>query len=167
MIDIVASAIDHLCVAFERGGYNPTPIIDIGVLVAIADGVIDEKERAVLRDVFQTLLETKLSGDVVDHLVTASVQVAKEAGVESRARLIAEILRDCDAAEQGLLVALAIAYASAGFSAEERVVVERIADFTGVPRPRLEELITRVRERAEGDPISVRTLLGANARARA
>lgn len=159
MLDIVGTAIDHLCFAFERGGYNPTPIIDLGVLVAIADGRIDEKERAVLRDVFQTLLETKLSAVVVDHLVTASVQVANEAGAESRARLIAQILRDCDAAEAGLLVALAIAYASAGFSSAERKVVERIADFARVPRPRLEELIARVSGSAEGDPMSVRTLL--------
>lgn len=163
MIDIVGAAIDHLCYAFERGGYNPTPIIDLGVLVAIADGVVDEKERAVLRDVFQTLLETKLSGDVVDHLVTACVQVVEAAGAESRARLIAEILRDCDAVEPGILVALAIAYASAGFSVEERVVIERIADFAGVPRSRLEELIARVSARAEGDPSSVRSLLSTGA----
>lgn len=159
MIDIVAAAIDHLCLAFERGGYNPTPIIDLGVLVANADGVVDERERAILRDVFQALLETKLSGDVVDHLVTASVQVAHAAGVESRARLIAEILRDCDAVEQGLLVALVIAYASAGFSDAERIVIERIADAAKLPRPRLEALIARVRARAEGDPISTRALL--------
>jgi tellurite resistance protein len=160
MLDIVGAAIDHLCLAFERGGYNPTPIIDLGVLIAIADGVVDEKERAVLRDVFQTLLETQLTADVVDHLVTASVEVVQAAGTESRARLIAEILHDCDAVEPGLLVALAIAYASAGFSEEERVVIERIADCAGVSRGRLDELIERVRTGAEGnDPMSVRTLL--------
>ena len=41
---------------------------------------------------------------------------------------IAEILVDCDAVEPGIVVALAIAYASEGFSQAERVVVERIAD---------------------------------------
>ncbi|HVH45222.1 MAG TPA: TerB family tellurite resistance protein [Labilithrix sp.] len=163
MIEIVAAAIDQLCVAFERGGYNPTPIIDLGVLVVIADGVVDDKERAVLRDVFQTLLETKLTPEVVDHLVTASVQVVEAAGAESRARLIAEILRDCDAVEPGILVALAVAYASDGFSKEERVVIERIADFAEVPRGRLEELIARVRARADGDPMSIRTLLSTGA----
>lgn len=163
MRDIVAAAIDQLCLAFERGGYNPTPIIDLGVLVVIADGVVDEKEREVLLDVFQTLLDTKLSPEVVDHLVTASVQVVEAAGAESRARLIAEILLDCDAVEPGILVALAVAYASEGLSKEERVVVERIADAAELPRSRLEQLIKRVHARAAGgDPMSVRSLLAAS-----
>ena len=163
MRDIVAAAIDQLCLAFERGGYNPTPIIDLGVLVVIADGVVDEKEREVLLDVFQTLLDTKLSPEVVDNLVTASVQVVEAAGAESRARLIAEILLDCDAVEPGILVALAVAYASEGLSKEERVVVERIADAAELPRSRLEQLIKRVHARAAGgDPMSVRSLLAAS-----
>ncbi|MBX3207014.1 MAG: TerB family tellurite resistance protein [Labilithrix sp.] len=162
MRDIVAAAIDQLCVAFERGGYNPTPIIDLGVLVVIADGVVDDKEREVLLDLFQTLLDTKLSPEVVDHLVTASVQVVEAAGAESRARLIAEILLDCDAVEPGILVALAVAYASEGLSKEERVVIERIADAAELPRARLDQLISRVRLRADGgDPMSVRSLLAA------
>jgi tellurite resistance protein len=161
IFEIVAPAIDELCYAFERGGYNPTPIIDIGVLVVSADGVVDPKEREVLLDVFQTLLDTKLSAEVVDHLVTASLQVIEAAGAESRARLISEILLDCDAVEPGILVALAVAYASEGLSKEERVVIERIADHGGLARTRLEELIAKVSARADGDPMSVRTLLAA------
>jgi tellurite resistance protein len=160
MRDIVVSAIDHLCTAFDKGGYNPTPIIDLGVLVVIADGVVDDQEREVLLDLFQTLLDTTLSADIVDHLVTASMQVAKEAGLEARTRLIAEILLDCDAVEPGVLVALAVAFASEGLSKEERSVIERIADAAELPRSRLDALIERMRARAEGgDPMSVRSLL--------
>jgi tellurite resistance protein len=162
MRDIVTAAIDKLSTAFERGGYNPTPIIDLGVLVVIADGVVDDKERAILLDVFQTLLGTKLSPEVVDHLVTASMEVVEAAGAESRARLIAQILLDCDAVEPGILVALAVAHASEGLSKEERVVIERIADAAEMPRARLEVLIERMRLRTEGgDPISVRQSLSA------
>lgn len=165
MRNIVDPAIDELCLAFERGGYNPTPIIDLGVLVVIADGTVDDKERAVLLDLFQKLLETKLSPEVVDHLVTASVQVVEAAGAEARARLIAEILYDCDAAEAGLVVALAVAYASDGFSAPERIVIERIADAADVPRERLEELIAKVHAHTDGgDPMSIRTLLSSGSR---
>jgi tellurite resistance protein len=162
MRDTVAVAIDQLCAAFERHGYNPTPIIDLGVLVASADGVIDDKERAVLLDLFQTLLDAKLSAEVVDHLVTSCAQIIEAAGAESRARLVAEILHDCDAVEPGLLVAIAIAYASEGMSADERVVIERIADAARLPRARLEEIITRMRSVAEGAPISVRSVLAAS-----
>lgn len=161
MRDIVETAIDQLCGAFDRHGYNPTPIIDLGVLVVNADGTVDEKEREVLLDLFQTLLDTKLSAEVVDHLVTASVQVAEAAGAESRAKLIAAILRDCDAVEPGILVALAVAHASEGFSKDERVVIERIADAAELPRTRLEELIAKVTAHANGDPVSMRSLLAA------
>jgi tellurite resistance protein len=161
MRELVAAAIDQLCGAFDRHGYNPTPIIDLGVLVVNADGVVDQKEREVLLDMFQTLLDAKLSAEVVDHLVTACLQIIEAAGAESRARLIAEILVDCDAVEPGILVALAVAYASEGLSQEERVVVERIADAAGLPRPRLEQLIAKVSARADGNPISVRSLLAA------
>lgn len=162
MRDIVGPAIDELCLAFERHGYNPTPIIDLGVLIVNADGVVDEKERAVLLDMFQTLLDTKMSPELVDHLVTASLEVNRAAGTDARARLIAEILVDCHAVEAGLLVALAVAYASEGLSSEERSVIERIADAGRLPRKRLEKLISRVHARADGsDPVSVRSLLNA------
>jgi tellurite resistance protein len=165
MRTIVVTAIDQLCAAFDKGGYNPTPIIDLGVLVVIADGGVDEKERAVLLDLFQTLLGTTLSPEVVDHLVTASMAVAKEAGMESRTRLIAEILLDCDAVEPGVLVALAVALASEGLSKHERVVVERLADAAELPRARLEALIARLKESGDADPISVRNLLRPDANA--
>lgn len=159
MRGIVVSAIDQLCYSFERHGYNPTPIIDLGVLIVSADGTVDDKEREVLLDLFQTLLDATLSAEVVDHLVTASLEVAEAAGAASRARLIAQILVDCDAVEPGLVVALAVAHASAGFTSAERVVVERIADGAGLPRTRLEELVAKVGETLAGDPVSIRSLL--------
>ena len=160
MRDIVEPAIEELCQAFERGGYNPTPIIDLGVLVAAADGEIDEKERDLLLDVFETLLETKLTREVVDHLVTASWDVIQQAGSEARERLVAAILADCDAIEPGILVALAVAFASEGFSKSERAVVERIAHEAGLADDRLEALVKDVQKRSDGDPISVRLSLG-------
>ena len=156
MREIIAGAIDELCTAFDRGGYNPTPIIDIGVLVASADGKVDEREREMLLDVFQTLLDTTLTPEVVDNLVTASLEVIVAAGAESRARLVASILRDCDAVEPGVRVALALSYASQGLSKAERTVVERIADAGGLSPARLAELTKEVAEYSDGDPISVR-----------
>ena len=156
MRQLLAAAIDQLCEAFERGGYNPTPIIDLGVLIASVDGKVDHLEREMLFDVFQTLLNTTLTAEVVDHLVTASLEVIDAAGAESRARLVAQILHDCDAGEPGLRIALAVAFASQGLTSAERAVVERLADGAGVSRARLAELIEEIRARVDGDPISVR-----------
>lgn len=159
LLETVSPAIDQLCDAFDRGGYNPTPIIDLGVLVAYADGKIDDKEHAMLSDVFGTLLGTTLNGEVVDALVTASVDVIKQAGAEERARLVGTILRDCDAGEPGLVVALAVAFASEGLSKNEQLVVDRIAEASGVSKNKLEELTKKVRTISDRDPVSVRNLL--------
>jgi tellurite resistance protein len=160
MQEIIGPAIEELCTAFERNGYGPTPVIDLGVLVANADGTVDEHEREVLLQIFQTLLETKLSPEVVDALVTASVEVIKAAGDEPRARLVAAILGDCDAVEAGLRVALAIAFASEGLSDAERVVIDRIASAAGVTKARVEELVAEVRRYTDAEgPISARRSL--------
>jgi len=159
LLDVVGPAIDQLCDAFDRHGYNPTPIIDLGVLVANADGTIDDKERGMLNDIFATLLGTTLTGDVVDALVTASVEVIRAAGDESRARLVGTILDDCDAAEPGLVVAIAVAFASEGLSADEQRVVDRIAEAAGVTKEKLAEITSRVRAKSDRDPQSVRNLL--------
>jgi tellurite resistance protein len=159
MHEIIAPAIEELCVAFDRGGYNPTPVIDLGVLVANADGTIDEHERALLFELFQTLLETKLTPEVVDVLITASAEVMELAGAEPRARMVAAILRDCDAVEPGLRVALAVAFASAGLSSAERIVIDRIAEAAGAPKARVEELIDEVRKLSGDGPSDARMSL--------
>jgi tellurite resistance protein len=143
--ELVENAISDLCDRFGEGGYHPTPIIDLGLLVARADGQVDASEREMLREIFEELLGTELSLDVVDHLIRASLEVIDAAGVEPRARLVAQILCDCDAVEQGLLVAIAIAFASEGLSASERSLLEGIARQAEFPLDRLEQLIARVK----------------------
>jgi tellurite resistance protein len=167
LLDIVGPAIEKLCTAFDRGGYNPTPIIDLGVLVASADGTVDDRERGMLFDIFTTLLGTTLNSEVVDALVTASVEIIQQAGAEPRARLVGTILHDCDAGEDGLVVALAVAFASEGLSAAEQKVVDRIADAAGVSRVRLGELTKQVRKFSDGDPVSVRNILASGSHAKA
>lgn len=160
MQTIIVPAVEELCAAFERGGYNPTPVIDLGVLVASAEGSVGEPERALLSEVFQALLQTALSPEVVDALISASVEVTKAAGAGPRTRLVAAILQDCDAAEAGLRVALAVAFASEGLSTAERAVIDRIADLADVPRSRVDELSDEVKKHAGDDgPASARQSL--------
>ncbi len=156
MRKIIANAVDELCSAFERHGYNPTPVIDIGVLIASADGKVDKDEREMLLDVFQTLLDTTLTAEVVDNLITASLEVIEAAGVEPRARLVGSILKDCDAVEAGVRVALALAHASHGLTKDERIAVERIATAGGLSAQRIAELTEEVGKHADADPVSVR-----------
>lgn len=148
MRELVENAIQELCDAFEKNGYNPTPIIDLGVLVAAADGTVDANERVVLNDLFQSLLDTKLTPEVVDALVTASFEVIQAAGAEARTRLVAEILLDCDAVEPGMIVALAVAFANEGLTAAEKKAVARIAAAADFSSDRLDALTKKVRAQA-------------------
>jgi tellurite resistance protein len=158
MRELVDEAIVDLCEKFEKGGYMPSPLLDLGVLVASADGKVDEKERETLAEIFQSLLETKLSADIVGHLIAASLEVIEEAGVEPRARLVGEILRDCDAVRPGLLVATAVALASEGLSASERRVIDAIARAGGIEEAEVEEVVRELSEvaPAERGPDSLR-----------
>jgi tellurite resistance protein len=159
---IVDKAIERMCGAFEKNGYNPTPIIDLGVLVANADGTVDAQERAMLSDIFQTLLDTKITSEVVDHLITASIEVIQAAGTGPRIRLVGAILKDCEAAADGLTLALAVAFASEGLSEKERQIVDGLAEAAGLEKDRLKELIAKVSQHAEDGPTSVRNSLISN-----
>ncbi len=158
---LVDDAIGVLCTRFEHGGYNPTPIVDLGVLVARADGKVDVAEKKALRDVFEALLDERLSGEVVEHLIAASLEVIEMAGVEPRARLVAEILKDCDAVEQGIVLALGIAFASEGLSKSERAVIDLIADAAGLSPERVDALAAQVKSKLpeDGSPVSARDSL--------
>lgn len=142
---IVQEAIETLIKQFEHGDYNPTPIIDLGVLVASADGPADDDELETLRHIFQTLFGATLSKDMVGFLIAASLEVLQAAGIDSRVRLLAEILKDCDAVKPGITVALAVAYSSEGLSAAERGVIDAVARAAALSASELDALVESVR----------------------
>ena len=142
----VTEAVEVLCARFEAGDYNPTPLIDIGALIANADGVVDDEEIDTLRRILQPMLGQEIEAEIVGFLIDASIRVIQADGVDARARLVAEILLDCDAVEQGVKVALGVAFASNGFSDAERAVIEKLARAASFPEARLNEMIAKTRE---------------------
>jgi tellurite resistance protein len=142
---MVLKSVDELVARLDAGDYNPTPVLDLGVLVAHADGVVDAKELDALRSIFEPLLGAKLDREVVGFLVDAAVQVIESAGIAPRIRVLSEILLDCDAAEPALVVALAVAFASEGLSEVERATVASLAKATDVSDARLGEIVEQVR----------------------
>lgn len=142
---LVMDAIDTLCVRFEMGDYNPTPIIDLGVLVAYADGAVDAAEVEALGSIIGALLGARMDSELVGFMAQASIDVANQAGTASRARVVAEILMDCDAVEEGLIVALAVAFASEGLKTSERALIASIASAAEYDAGKLDALIERVR----------------------
>jgi tellurite resistance protein len=141
---IVRKATETLLARFEEHGYNPTPLIDLGVIIAAADGEIAERELKALRSVVGTLLGEKLKPEVVAHLVQASYEVLKQAGTEPRVRLVAEILKDVGAVEPGFVVAIAVGYADRGVNAAERKTLATLASAAGLDDARVDELVKQV-----------------------
>ena len=149
---MLSEAVESLCARFDEGGYSPTPVIDLGVLVAHADGEIDDSEFETLCQVFDRAFGAHMPTELVRHLVDASIEVLRSAGAEPRTRLIAEILEDCGAVEEGMVVALAVAFASQGVSDPERAVIDRIARIAGLESSRVTALVDRVRKSVETQP---------------
>ncbi|GAC1574032.1 MAG: hypothetical protein NVS3B20_24560 [Polyangiales bacterium] len=137
-------AVAALCVRFDKADYNPTPIIALGTLVANADGKIDDDARETLSGLLEELFDEELSAELVEFLIQASLDVIAAAGADARARLIGEILVDCDAVEEGLTVALAVAHASHGLSKAERAVIASIGRVGKVDEARLTVLDAQV-----------------------
>jgi tellurite resistance protein len=138
-------SLQTLVARLEKNDYGVTPIVDLGTMVANADGTIDPEEIDVLRYLFQESLGTRLSPQMVEHLITSSLEATARTDAAQRAKLVTEILLDCDAVEEGLTVALAVAFASEGLSPSEQSLIASIAARAGVSPPRLEALVAQVK----------------------
>ncbi|CAN95418.1 tellurite resistance TerB family protein [Sorangium sp. So ce726] len=143
--ELVQQAAGLLRARFDLNEYNPTPIVDLGALVANADGTVDAEEIDALRQLIEPMLGAQLNVELVRYLIEASLKVIAAAGVEPRVRLLAEILMDCDAVEEGIIIALAVAHASEGISDAERAVIESLARAAELPARRLDQLNEQVR----------------------
>lgn len=142
---LLKDTVDVLIERLAAMEYYPTPIIDLGVLIAQSDGRIEPDELYLLRELFGELLGTKLRGRLAQHLVEASLEVTKMAGAEARIRVLAEILTDCQAVEEGLIVAASIATVDE-MSPKERRLLEQLAAACRAPSGMLEAVIERVQK---------------------
>ncbi|MBL8609670.1 MAG: hypothetical protein JNL38_20225 [Myxococcales bacterium] len=154
----VKEALKTILQRFEEHEFAPMPIVDLGVMIAQADGKFDAAEALALTSLVGRLLGAEMSVDIVELLFKASSEVLELAGFESRARLLGEVLRDCDAVEPAFVVAVELALsterspdslrlvkaakpAPRRIRDPERRVLEQLADAAGLPRSRLEALL--------------------------
>lgn len=137
--------IDEVLTHFEKGDSGYATIIDLAVLIAMADGKIDAIEMAALTESVEAIVGARLVPSVAKHLVTQSRADVREKGVEASAKSIGEILAKHGAAEDGLLFGLAVAWASEGLAPAERERLEAVARAAGVSAERFAELSEAVR----------------------
>jgi tellurite resistance protein len=141
---MIQEAARTLRARFDLHEYNPTPIVDLGALVANADGSVEPEEIEALGQLLEPMLGAELDAELVGYLVEASLRVIAAAGIQPRVRVIAEILKDCNAVEEGILIALSVAYAKEGISSAERSLIESLARAADLPSARLAELDQKV-----------------------
>jgi hypothetical protein len=115
--------------------------IDLAVLVALADGTIDAAERAALAGGIEAVMGSTVAPAVVRHLVRESRNQIEAAGIEARARAIGGVLAARGAVDEGLRLALAVAFASDGLAAGERARIGEVAKAAGATEARLDGLI--------------------------
>lgn len=119
-------------------------LIDLAVLVARADGVIDEEEKKALAAFVGELIGDNLSGMVVDHLVAEAVGTIEKGNLLSQCEAIGKILANADVVTDGLELAIRIAMASNGLAAAEKDVIYAVAKAAGATPEQTALLIARV-----------------------
>lgn len=119
-------------------------LIDLAALVARADGVIDDAEKAALTSFIEELLGTSMSKVVVAQLIAERIDAASNGNVAAQCEAIGKTLANADVATDGLELAVRIALASGGLGPEEKDVIWAVAKAAGITPEHVAMLIARV-----------------------
>jgi tellurite resistance protein len=119
-------------------------LIDLAVLVARADGVIDEAEKAALSAFVAELVGENLSQMVVDHLVSEAIGAIEKKNLLAQCEAIGKTLAKADVVTDGLELAIRIAMASNGLAEAEKDVIYAVAKAAGATPEQTALLIARV-----------------------
>lgn len=122
----VPTGFDPAAVALFEG------LVECAFLVAHADGVFDELERAAFEHLVVVACDGVVSAGQVASLVSDLAAQLDEDGEDSRIRAVAAAFKRPSHAEEALRVAAVMARASEGVSELERRLIEKIAVACGL-----------------------------------
>ena len=152
--DTFQATVDTLIENFARFDSYPTPLVDVAVLIAQADGQIDPSELEMLRDVISLVFGARMRASLVATLVNVSIEVTEAAGIEGRLRLIAAILHDCESIEEGVRFAALVAHGSKGLGAPEKAMVARLGAACMLSSEEVARIIAHVQATVPPEPLS-------------
>jgi tellurite resistance protein len=112
-------------------------LVDLVVLVAYADGVIDADEQEALRASLETIFHSPLSLMVVNTLIGSAIDEIKAAGGDAFASQIGKELGDHSRGEDGLRLAFTIAAVDGRVSDEERERLVLLGEGAGLSSARI------------------------------
>lgn len=142
---LLSPAIDAVCARFQDSDEGLHNVVDLAVLVATADGKIDGAEMDALAASLEGVVGGKLDRALIRDFIGDSRRKIEKAGVDVTAKAIGEALSAHAAVDEGLRFALAIAWASDGFSEDERARIVLVGSAAGVTAERVEELSESVK----------------------
>jgi tellurite resistance protein len=133
--------IDDLLLHFPAGDEGLIALVDLAVLVAVADGVIDPAERQALSQSIEALIGGQVPESMVEHLVSESCAQIQALGPEAAAHSVGTVLAARGAAAEGVRLGLAIARVSEGMSAIELQRVREVARAAGLDAAELDAIV--------------------------
>lgn len=107
-------------------------VVEIAVLVACADNDVDEDEYAALEDVVSATLG-EIDGGIRSGVVEAAIEKLRGSSYDSRTREVGKAVAAVGAAEDALVLAFALAFASEDLSIPERGVIDALAEAMNAP----------------------------------
>ncbi|MFO0758157.1 MAG: hypothetical protein U0359_16800 [Byssovorax sp.] len=137
--------ISALTARYASNDEGMTALVDLAVLVALADGKIDNDEMASLAASLEAVVGSKLDRAIARYLILQSRKQIDDLGAEARAEAIGESLAQHGAAEDGLRLAFTIAWVSEGLSADERARIALVAKAAHVSDERFAALAEETR----------------------
>lgn len=125
--------------------------LELGCLVAIADGHADDAERGALHRVLHELCNVELSDEAMAQMIDSAHEVVASDGIETRCDYVGAALKAFGLSELGLELAALIGLVSHGLDQHELAALGRIAAAAGVDEARMSELVATVDRELSGE----------------
>jgi tellurite resistance protein len=119
-------------------------VVEASYLVANADGVFDDTERAAFHEVVLTACGDCIPARQLTALMEDLAVELREDGIDKRIRMVARVIASPEQAREVLRVAALIAHVSEGVSAVEREVMLKLARELGLGHQALDEALREV-----------------------
>ncbi len=141
----IPALVDALLAHFAAGDEGLMALVDLAVLVAVADGHIDAAEMEALTESIAAIAGERLAASLAKPMVEESCAQIRTIGPDACARLVGEVLGAHGAADEGLRLGLAVAFVSEGMAPIERQRLEQVARAAGAGAARVGELAAEAR----------------------
>jgi len=117
--------------------------VEAGYLAALADGKVEDQERAVLVRAVELLSEGVVLEWETSTLLDECEALAETEGADVRAKKVGATLKELEQGEAGLLVAAFVARATDGITKSESEVLKAIGKAAGLSGDQVKSVVKR------------------------